>query len=410
MFTTSPLWLLVAVGLGDFSPSTAAGRIATGALTCLALSLVDALFSSIAAVTKERAALVRYLQSEKKDKAEGISRIKRSVLFYMLLQPVRKPSPAAVTDVEAASRQAHVRADGRWSLAAHTALVRTRTRRGDSLRAVLPRAVVGFIAFLLLLVLGGAVFTRFEREPERVRKAEFITWSELIEELQRHAAVLDEQSAMLEDMLESANPSAVARAMALRERLSDSSSSTGMTSSEPVVEAGLAQWDLAGSMWFSATVITTGRLAQRGTPLSFLTHTRRPARSFAVGYGTYAPLSAGGRVFTVFYVLVGVPLTAATLDAVSRVMLYFATLLRFKHAEASLSRRDERNLAVMMMVAILLLGTIVFKVLQEDSTVPVGWVEALYASFVTATSIGLGDVGKCTCRPVSISLHAGRQC
>jgi len=57
-------------------------------------------------------------------------------------------------------------------------------------------------------------------------------------------------------------------------------------------------WDLYGSAFFCFTIITT------------------------IGYGTFAPRTTGGKLFTVFYMLVGIPLAAATYGNLAKSIIH----------------------------------------------------------------------------------------
>ncbi|XP_029349738.1 potassium channel subfamily K member 5 [Echeneis naucrates] len=127
-------------------------------------------------------------------------------------------------------------------------------------------------------------------------------------------------------------------------------------------------WNWPNAVIFAATVITT------------------------IGYGNIAPKTSAGRVFCIFYGLFGVPLC---LTWISELGKFFAG--RAKHLGQYLTKKgfSLRKAQFTCTAIFLLWGVLVHLVLppfvfmsQEGWT----YVEGLYFSFVTLTTIGFGDL------------------
>ncbi|XP_028994276.1 potassium channel subfamily K member 5a [Betta splendens] len=127
-------------------------------------------------------------------------------------------------------------------------------------------------------------------------------------------------------------------------------------------------WNWPNAVIFAATVITT------------------------IGYGNIAPKTSAGRVFCIFYGLFGVPLC---LTWISELGKFFGG--RAKHLGQYLTRKgfSLRKAQFTCTAIFLLWGVLVHLVLppfvfmsQEGWT----YIEGLYFSFVTLTTIGFGDL------------------
>uniref|UniRef100_A0A8C8A1M9 Potassium channel, subfamily K, member 5a n=1 Tax=Oryzias sinensis TaxID=183150 RepID=A0A8C8A1M9_9TELE len=127
-------------------------------------------------------------------------------------------------------------------------------------------------------------------------------------------------------------------------------------------------WNWPNAVIFAATVITT------------------------IGYGNIAPKTSSGRVFCIFYGLFGVPLC---LTWISELGKFFGG--RAKHLGQYLTKRgfSLRKAQFTCTAIFLLWGVLVHLVLppfvfmsQEGWT----YIEGLYFSFVTLTTIGFGDL------------------
>ncbi|KAM9589333.1 potassium channel subfamily K member 15 [Trichechus inunguis] len=128
------------------------------------------------------------------------------------------------------------------------------------------------------------------------------------------------------------------------------------------------QWKFAGSFYFAITVITT------------------------IGYGHAAPGTDSGKVFCMFYALLGIPLTLVTFQSlgerlnalVRRLLLAAKRCLRLRRPRVSTENMVVAGLLVC--AATLALGAAAFAHFE-------GWTffHAYYYCFITLTTIGFGD-------------------
>ncbi|XP_004414160.1 PREDICTED: potassium channel subfamily K member 15 [Odobenus rosmarus divergens] len=128
------------------------------------------------------------------------------------------------------------------------------------------------------------------------------------------------------------------------------------------------QWKFAGSFYFAITVITT------------------------IGYGHAAPGTDSGKVFCMFYALLGIPLTLVTFQSlgerlnalVRRLLLEAKRCLGLRRPRVSTENMVVAGLLVC--AATLALGAAAFAHFE-------GWTffHAYYYCFITLTTIGFGD-------------------
>uniref|UniRef100_A0A8C6TWE1 Potassium channel subfamily K member n=1 Tax=Neogobius melanostomus TaxID=47308 RepID=A0A8C6TWE1_9GOBI len=128
------------------------------------------------------------------------------------------------------------------------------------------------------------------------------------------------------------------------------------------------QWKFAGSFYFAITVITT------------------------IGYGHAAPSTDSGKVFCMFYALLGIPLTLVMFQSLGERINTFVRYLLHQAKKCLGMRRTEVSMANMVTVGFfsclstLCVGAILFS--QSE-----GWsfLHAFYYCFITLTTIGFGD-------------------
>nr|XP_032815427.1 uncharacterized protein LOC116945228 [Petromyzon marinus] len=128
------------------------------------------------------------------------------------------------------------------------------------------------------------------------------------------------------------------------------------------------QWKFAGSFYFSITVITT------------------------IGYGHSAPGTTGGKVFCMFYALLGIPLTLVMFQTLGERMNTFVKHLleRLKCClglrETEVSTQNMVTVGLLSCAGTLCIGAAAFSHFE-------GWTffQAYYYCFITLTTIGLGD-------------------
>ncbi|XP_028921146.1 potassium channel subfamily K member 6 [Ornithorhynchus anatinus] len=131
-----------------------------------------------------------------------------------------------------------------------------------------------------------------------------------------------------------------------------------------------SSWDFASALFFSSTLVTT------------------------VGYGYTTPLSDGGKAFSIFFALVGVPFTMLVFTATAQRLSALCTAAPLTRLRLRLGW-DRRQLArchlVLLLLAVLtlffLVPAAVFAHLEEAWT----FLDAFYFCFISLTTIGLGD-------------------
>ncbi|OCT62152.1 potassium channel subfamily K member 9 [Xenopus laevis] len=128
------------------------------------------------------------------------------------------------------------------------------------------------------------------------------------------------------------------------------------------------QWKFAGSFYFAITVITT------------------------IGYGHAAPGTDAGKVFCMFYAVLGIPLTLVMFQSLGERMNTFVRFLLKKLKRCVHMRKTEVSMENMVMVGFLScigtlgIGAAAFSYFE-------GWTffHSYYYCFITLTTIGFGD-------------------
>ncbi|XP_056152268.1 potassium channel subfamily K member 3 [Lampris incognitus] len=128
------------------------------------------------------------------------------------------------------------------------------------------------------------------------------------------------------------------------------------------------QWKFAGSFYFAITVITT------------------------IGYGHAAPSTDSGKIFCMFYALLGIPLTLVMFQSLGERINTLVRYLLHRAKKCLGMRRTEVSMANMVTVGFfscmstLCVGAVAFSHCE-------GWsfLHAFYYCFITLTTIGFGD-------------------
>ncbi|XP_047428962.1 potassium channel subfamily K member 3a [Mugil cephalus] len=128
------------------------------------------------------------------------------------------------------------------------------------------------------------------------------------------------------------------------------------------------QWKFAGSFYFAITVITT------------------------IGYGHAAPSTDVGKMFCIFYALLGIPLTLVMFQSVGERINTFVRYLLHRLKKCLGMRRTEVSMVNMVIIGFiscmstLCVGALAFSQFE-------GWslFHAYYYCFITLTTIGFGD-------------------
>ncbi|XP_039980546.1 potassium channel subfamily K member 3a [Xiphias gladius] len=128
------------------------------------------------------------------------------------------------------------------------------------------------------------------------------------------------------------------------------------------------QWKFAGSFYFAITVITT------------------------IGYGHAAPSTHGGKVFCMFYALLGIPLTLVMFQSVGERINTFVRYLLHRLKKCLGMRHTEVSMVNMVTIGFiscmstLCVGALAFSHFEEWT-----FFHAYYYCFITLTTIGFGD-------------------
>lgn len=128
------------------------------------------------------------------------------------------------------------------------------------------------------------------------------------------------------------------------------------------------QWKFAGSFYFAITVITT------------------------IGYGHAAPGTDAGKIFCMFYAVLGIPLTLVMFQSLGERMNTFVRYLLHKMKQCLGCRRTEVSMENMVLIGFLsCLGTLCVGAAAFSHFEGWSFFHAYYYCFITLTTIGFGD-------------------
>lgn len=205
-----------------------------------------------------------------------------------------------------------------------------------------------FLFYALYLILGGLAFAAIEGPGEQALKQEVALARQAF--LAQYPTVSDND---LEELIQE-----VIKA-----------SNRGVSASKNAT--GGPNWSLGQSLFFSCTLITT------------------------IGYGHVTPLSKEGKLFSMAYAVVGIPMTLIMLTAVvERLMLPTRSLLEWLHRRLSRVYRPLgvrlihlALLVVFLVTVFMLVPAGVFAYIEPEWD----YLDSLYYCFISLTTIGLGD-------------------
>ncbi|XP_054638365.1 potassium channel subfamily K member 15 isoform X1 [Dunckerocampus dactyliophorus] len=128
------------------------------------------------------------------------------------------------------------------------------------------------------------------------------------------------------------------------------------------------QWKFAGSFYFAITVITT------------------------IGYGHAAPGTDAGKVFCMFYAVLGIPLTLVMFQSLGERMNTFVRYLLHKTKQCLGLKLTEVSMENMVLVGFLsCIGTLCVGAAAFSHFEGWSFFHAYYYCFITLTTIGFGD-------------------
>ncbi|XP_053723788.1 potassium channel subfamily K member 15-like [Synchiropus splendidus] len=199
------------------------------------------------------------------------------------------------------------------------------------------RTVLLILSTVLYLLIGAAVFVALEEDSESSRKKAL---EQKLNELKRKYGFGEEDFSKIEQVVLQSEPHRAGR-----------------------------QWKFSGSFYFAISVIST------------------------IGYGHATPRTHAGKIFCMFYAVLGIPLTlimfqslGERINSLVRFLLHRAKQgLGFQKTDVSMG-----NMVVMGLLSCsstLCIGAAAFSQLE-------GWTffNAYYYSFITLTTIGFGDL------------------
>ncbi|KAJ8308908.1 hypothetical protein KUTeg_013782 [Tegillarca granosa] len=201
--------------------------------------------------------------------------------------------------------------------------------------------LIGILALYILI--GGAIFFALERDNETSSSSSTLTY--YYNFLNTHTCVSDtEMQTFVRAILTAYDQGIIA---------------LNTSSSAP-------QWDFANSAFFAMTCVTT------------------------IGYGNQSPSTAGGRVFFIFFALVGIPLNAVVLVGIgSKISIALKKFRKYvwikKHPKVD---------GILKTIAIALIGLLILILVPSGIFSAVeGWTfgESIYYCVVSLTTVGFGD-------------------
>uniref|UniRef100_A0A3B4C6C7 Potassium channel domain-containing protein n=1 Tax=Pygocentrus nattereri TaxID=42514 RepID=A0A3B4C6C7_PYGNA len=198
------------------------------------------------------------------------------------------------------------------------------------------RALVLVLCVLVYLLAGAAVFEALEAESERSGRREV---ERRAAEMKQKYGFTDAEYHRLEKLLLLAKPHRAGR-----------------------------QWTFAGSFYFAVTVITT------------------------IGYGHSSPRTDAGKVFCMFYAVLGIPLTLVMFQSIGERMNTFVRYLMHRSGRCIGLRRTGVSMGNMVSVGFLFcLSTLCVGAAAFSHFEGWSFFHACYYCFITLTTIGFGD-------------------
>ncbi|EDO41845.1 predicted protein, partial [Nematostella vectensis] len=111
------------------------------------------------------------------------------------------------------------------------------------------------------------------------------------------------------------------------------------------------------------------------------------------GYGHLTPRTDGGRLFLLFFAVVGIPLCVTTLKVLGE-QINVGVAFCIKHLERKLFHREAKNInikqmvvAVLLLLSQLLIGGVMYNVTEDWN-----YVSSVYYCFIVFSTIGFGDL------------------
>lgn len=118
---------------------------------------------------------------------------------------------------------------------------------------------------------------------------------------------------------------------------------------------------------------------------------------FTIGYGHVVPHTKIGKMTTLVYAAVGIPIALAMLSAASETITHYISIIIFKFEKRFCGAKHKakpNNIKVFFATLLVFLLTILIGAIiaTDDSFYNMTWFNATYYWFVTITTIGFGDI------------------
>ncbi|CAI4231648.1 unnamed protein product [Auanema sp. JU1783] len=212
------------------------------------------------------------------------------------------------------------------------------------------RLAVGALSMLVYLFIGAAVFVRLEYPLERIERETYKEYRDQWTDRLLQAGIPESEIDRLFDDIRDASLNGIW----VEKNMSNS-----------------PNWSFGQAFFFSGTLIST------------------------VGYGRISPRTEHGKLFTIIYCIIGIPLTLAFLSAiVARLKTPSQWLRGYLNSKlATIFHTGQIQMFHLLTVSLLLLVFVfvipayIFTCIEPEWT----FLDAFYYCFVSLTTIGLGD-------------------
>uniref|UniRef100_A0AAV2M5Y5 Potassium channel domain-containing protein n=1 Tax=Knipowitschia caucasica TaxID=637954 RepID=A0AAV2M5Y5_KNICA len=209
---------------------------------------------------------------------------------------------------------------------------------GLGMKAQNIRTLALIVSTLFYLLIGAAVFAALESEAESSGKK---VLEEKLQQLKDAYGFTDSDFSQVEKVVLRSEPHSAGR-----------------------------QWKFAGSFYFAITVITT----------------------IVQGYGHAAPCTDAGKVFCMFYALLGIPLTLVMFQSLGeRINTCVHVVLSRGKQSLGLLKTDVSMINMVLVGLLLCSGTLCIGAAAFSHFEGWSFFNAYYYSFITLTTIGFGD-------------------